>query len=113
MRHHRLIESNNQMAQLLVIYNKPTDPAAFDRHYRDVHVPLAKKIPGVRSFGTSDGTIKALAGSAAHLVAWLEFDSMDELNAALASSEGQATAADVANFASGGATLMTFDTRLM
>lgn len=36
---------------------------------------------------------------------------MDALQAALASPEGQAAAADFANIASGGATLLTFDTQ--
>jgi hypothetical protein len=34
---------------------------------------------------------------------------MADLNAALASAEGQAAAADVANFASGGVTLLVYD----
>jgi uncharacterized protein (TIGR02118 family) len=34
------------MAILMVLYNIPADPAAFDAHYINEHVPLAKKIPG-------------------------------------------------------------------
>ncbi|MEU6697792.1 EthD family reductase [Pseudonocardia sp. NPDC046786] len=40
-----------------------------------------------------------------HLVAELTFDSAESLRAGLASAEGQAAAADLANFADGGATL--------
>jgi uncharacterized protein (TIGR02118 family) len=97
------------MAQILVLYNTPADPAAFDRYYRDVHLPIAKKIPGLRSYSISSGPAQALAGTAPHLVAILTFDSMADLKAALVSPEGQATAADVPNFASGGATLLIYE----
>jgi len=97
------------MAQALVIYNTPTDPAAFDRYYRETHIPLAHKIPGLRSFSISKGPIQALAGAAPHLVAILNFDTMADLHAALASPEGQAAAADLPNFASGGVTLLIYD----
>ena len=99
------------MAQILVLYNNPADPAAFDRYYHDTHIPIAKKVPGLRSYRISNGPVQALSGNAPHLVAILEFDSVAEINAALASPEGQAAAADVPNFASGGAALMIFDTK--
>jgi len=53
--------------------------------------------------------VQALAGIAPHLVAILNFDSLADLNAALASPEGQAAAADLSNFASAGATLLIHD----
>lgn len=98
------------MAQLLVLYNAPADRAAFDRYYRDTHIPLAKKVPGLRSYSISAGAVEALAGNAPHLVACLSFDSMADLRSALASPAGQAAAADLSNFASGGATLLIHDT---
>jgi uncharacterized protein (TIGR02118 family) len=99
------------MAQLVVLYNKPADPAAFDRYYHQTHAPLAKKIPGLRSYVISDGPVQALAGTASHFVAILTFDSMADLNAALASPEGQAAAADLANFASAGVTLLACESK--
>jgi uncharacterized protein (TIGR02118 family) len=97
------------MAQLLALYNTPADRAAFDRYYRDTHIPLAKKIPGLRSYSISVGPVEALAGNAPYLVACLDFDSMADLRTALASPAGQAAAADVSNFASGGATLLIYN----
>ncbi len=44
------------MARLLVMYKTPRDAAAFDKHYADKHVPLAKKIPGLRKFEVSRGS---------------------------------------------------------
>jgi uncharacterized protein (TIGR02118 family) len=97
------------MAQALVIYNTPADPAAFDRYYHETHIPIARKIPGLQSYRISSGPVQALAGTTPHLVAILEFDSMADLSAALASSEGQAAAADLPNFATGGVTLLIYD----
>jgi uncharacterized protein (TIGR02118 family) len=97
------------VAQVLVLYNQPADSAAFDRYYRETHVPIANRIPGLRSCSVSQGPVAALAGGAPYLVAILNFDSMAELQAALASPEGQATAADLANFATGGATILVYD----
>jgi uncharacterized protein (TIGR02118 family) len=99
------------MAQVLVLYNTPADPAAFDLYYRRTHIPLAQKIPGLRSCVISSGAVQALSGTAPYLVAILNFDSMADLNAALASPEGQAAAADLSNFASGGATLLIYDSK--
>jgi len=101
------------MAQVLVLYNAPADPAAFDRYYQETHIPLARKIPGLRSYSISNGPVQALAGSAPYLVAILNFDSMADLSAALASPEGQAAAADLPNFASGGATLLIYDSKVV
>ncbi len=47
--------------------------------------------------------------STVHLVAILTFDSMEALQAALASPEGQKAAGDLAKFATGGADLLIFD----
>jgi uncharacterized protein (TIGR02118 family) len=100
------------MARLLVLYNHPADPAAFDRYYFEKHVPIAKKIPGVRSYVVSAGKPAMLAGTVSpYLIAELEFDSMAALQAGMGSPEGQAAAADVANFAQAGVTLLVFDTR--
>jgi len=98
------------MPQILVLYNPPADPAAFDKYYHETHIPIAKRIPGLRSYLISNGSPQLLAGDAVHLVAELSFDSMADINAALASPEGQATAADLPNFATGGASILIMDT---
>ena len=100
------------MAEVLVIYKTPTDPAAFDRYYAETHIPLAKKLPGLRKYQISQGSVAAPAGaSGVHLIATLSFDSMAAIQAALGSPEGQAAAGDLPNFASGGVDLMFYDTR--
>lgn len=100
------------MAQLVVTYKTPKDPAAFDKYYAETYIGLAKKIPGLRKYQINHGPITALAGASdAYLVAILTFDSATAIQAGLASPEGQAAAGDLPNFASGGADLILFDTK--
>ena len=100
------------MAKVVVLYKKPKDADAFDKYYASTHIPLAKKIPGLKKYDISKGDIATPAGaSGLHLVATLYFDSMDSLRAGLGSAEGKAAAGDLANFADGGADLYFFDTK--
>ena|SRR5436305_345933 len=100
------------MAKLVVLYKTPKSADAFDRYYFATHVPLAKKLPGLKKYDVSDGAVAAASGtSGVHLVATLYFDSLDAIKDAFASPEGKATAGDLANFADGGAELYFFDTK--
>lgn len=100
------------MARLLVMYKTPRDTAAFDKHYFEKHVPLAKKIPGVRGFEVSQGSVASpMGGSNYHLVAILQFDNVAAIQNAFASAEGQAAVADVQSFATGGVDIFMFDSR--
>jgi uncharacterized protein (TIGR02118 family) len=94
--------------RLLVQYGRPTDPTAFDQHYRDVHVPLVRKIPGLT--GVTIAHPRALDDQQApYLVAELDFESEEAFGAGLQSAEGQATAGDVPTFATGGVSMSHFD----
>ena len=97
-------------AKILVLYPQPADPAAFDKYYFGTHIPLARKVPHLRSMKFNAAAPMALAGAAPHLIAELEFASMADLQAGMASPEGQATAADVPNFASN-PTILIYETR--
>src|SRR5450755_938410 len=83
------------MAHVVVMYKTPKDTAAFDKYYFETHVPIAKKIPGLRKYEVSQGPVATPAGpSGFHLVATLHFDDMAAIQKAFASAEGQATAVD-------------------
>src|SRR5579871_822569 len=89
------------MVQLIVLYKTPRDTAAFDKHYFDVHIPLAKKIPGLKKYEVSRGpVINPMGRSDVHLVAVLEFEDTAALQKAFASPEGQAAAADAQSLGS-------------
>jgi uncharacterized protein (TIGR02118 family) len=100
------------MAELVVMYKTPKDTAAFDKHYSEKHIPIAKKIPGLRKYAVSQGPVATPAGpSAFHLIAILSFDNLAAIQAAFGSAEGKAAAADVQTFATGGADMLLFNTR--
>lgn len=90
------------MYQLTASYAHPEDPDAFLAHYRTTHAVLARKIPQVRSFGWK--VCESADGSRPphFLIAMLRWDSKDDALAALTSPEGEATVADLANFAGAG-----------
>lgn len=100
------------MAKLIAMYKQPADAKAFDEYYYSTHVPIAKKIPGLRGYEVSDGPVATPAGASTyHLVATLSFDSMSAIQQALNSPEGAATAADLGKFAQAGVDLLVFDTK--
>ncbi|BAM88236.1 conserved hypothetical protein [Bradyrhizobium oligotrophicum S58] len=100
------------MPKVLVLYKTPKSAEAFDKHYMTIHVPLAKKIPGLKSYDISRGPVNGPAGPTnIHLVATLVFDSMPALQAGMGSAEGKAAAGDLPNFADGGVDLYIFDTQ--
>jgi uncharacterized protein (TIGR02118 family) len=101
------------MVYLTVMYNPPADPAAFIDYYYATHVPLVKKMPGLRSFLVTEGPITNPDGSASPyaLIAHLIFDDAAALRASTGSPEGRTAGADTANFATGGVKMYVYETR--
>ena len=65
-------------ARFLALYEKPADPEAFDRHYREIHIPLGHRHP-CRSRGlVADRAWLEVRGQAARadqtaeFAAWVE-----------------------------------------
>ena len=95
--------------RLVVSYGQPDDPAAFDAYYRDTHTQLATSMPGLVRLTTGSPQGLDPSQPAPYLVAELDFESEQEMGAAFNSSEGKAAADDVANFATGGATMTHYE----
>jgi uncharacterized protein (TIGR02118 family) len=95
------------MTRLTVLYGHPKDPAAFDRYYHDVHIPIARRMEGLAGW-TIGKCVTATPGELPpyYMIVGLYAATRAELDAVLASPEGQATVADVPNFATGGFTFM-------
>lgn len=95
------------MIKLTALYGHPTDPNAFENYYAATHMPLVEKMSGVlrhekaKVVGTPTGDKPPY-----HRMFEAWFDSEDALKAAMGSPEGQAVVADLANFASGGVTII-------
>lgn len=95
-------------ARLVILYGHPDDPAAFEHYYANTHIPYATEhMPGVldvqnsRVVGTADGS-----RSPYYRTSHLTYDDVPSLREGIGSEDGQATIADLANFATGGATLL-------
>lgn len=101
------------MYRLTVLYGHPADPAEFDRYYHEVHIPLAKKMPGLKGW-TIGKCESATPGEPPpyYMIVGLYADTRADLEAILATPEGQATIADVPKFATGGFTFM-FDNEVV
>src|SRR5689334_15670018 len=61
------------MAKVYAMYKRPADPAAFDRYYYATHVPIARKLPGLRHYEVTTGPVTMVGGGDApyHLLAIL------------------------------------------
>jgi uncharacterized protein (TIGR02118 family) len=96
--------------KLTVVYDNPKDPEAFEKHYKDVHVPLAMKLPGLRRaefakvFPKEDGT-----PTPAYRTADLYFDDYKSACDALATPEGIAAGQDAVQLATGGVRFLLSD----
>jgi uncharacterized protein (TIGR02118 family) len=95
------------MVKLTLLYGKPTNAAAFEKYYAETHLPIAGKMPGVRKIelskviGTPDGSAPAF-----YRLADLYFDNLDHMKSVMGSPEGEAAVGDLANFATGGTTVL-------
>ena len=95
------------MVRLLVLYGQPKDPAAFDKYYQEVHIPIARQMKGLKRWtvgkvtGTADGQ-----RSPYYYLADLYMESREDFDTLLSSPEGQSAVADVPNYATGGATFL-------
>jgi uncharacterized protein (TIGR02118 family) len=88
------------MARMIVIYRAPKDKKAFDRHYFEVHIPMAKGLPGLMKYEVSVPPILSPVGwKDVYLVGTLHFESLEAIKAAFASECGRACAADRKIFA--------------
>jgi len=98
------------MVRFLVLYDTPADPEAFERHYREIHIPLVKQLPGLRRY-TISRNHRGVRGDASsyYMIAELDWDDMDALGAAFASEIGQAAAADVPKFAPTGVRSLVYE----
>lgn len=90
-----------------VLYGHPADAAAFEKYYAETHLSLVAKTQGVmkaeytKFLPNPDGSAPAY-----YRMAELYFAGPAEMQQALSSPEGQAMAADLANFATGGVTIL-------
>ena len=86
---------------IFVLHKRPDmDRDEFRRYWRDVHGPIAARMPGLRKYVQNYAVCLTPrpATSPCDGIAELWFDSAEAMQAAFASPEGVATMADSPNF---------------
>jgi uncharacterized protein (TIGR02118 family) len=89
--------------KLTVVYGTPEDKDAFDQHYRDVHMPIVERWPGVERVELA--TVTGGPGgspSPYHLIAEIYFADGAALDAALGSPAGREAGKDFMSIATPG-----------
>ena len=82
------------MVIMTVIYQTPRDIESFEKHYFDVHIPLAKQLPGLIKYELNDGKIKSTTGHSSYRIANLYFETIESMKNAFSSNIGQQCASD-------------------
>lgn len=91
--------------KLVAIYKQPSDTAAFDDKYFNTHVPLVRKVPGLKKILITRFT-RTIAGDGFYLMAEMFFDDEAALKTAMKSPEMAAAGENLNAFAAGLATMM-------
>ncbi|HEX4600314.1 MAG TPA: EthD family reductase [Gemmatimonadales bacterium] len=95
---------------VILLYHPPKDPAAFEKYYAATHVPLfashaqeigVTRVELVKFASTLDGKPATF-----YREADLRFASKEALDKGIATAGFKAVAADLANFATGGVTVL-------
>lgn len=95
------------MKKVPLLYGHPKDSDAFEKYYKETHLPLASKMKGVNKLeltkflSAPDGEKPAF-----YRMAELYFSSQSEMEKTLGSPEGKAAVSDLPNFTTGGVTII-------
>ncbi|MBE3590108.1 MAG: EthD family reductase [Firmicutes bacterium] len=90
------------MVKLVVLFKRPENPEEFERLYRDTHLPLARRMPGVRRMELSRFTGVPGGGEPPfYRMAELYFDSLEALESSMASPESREAARNLMSIARG------------
>lgn len=94
------------MYKLLVMYPMPESVEEFRKYYISTHLPLAATLPGLRGSRYSFD-VAGVPDTSPYYCIWEgEFDDEASMANALQSDIGQKVAADLENYATGGAVLV-------
>lgn len=94
-------------ATLVVLYTTPDNPADFDAHYRDVHLPIVRRWPGVEAVELTrvDATM-GRGESDYYLITRIRFADRAALDEALGSPAGREAGKDYAAIAPTGSFML-------
>ena len=91
------------VAKIVVLYPRPKEVDAFEKAYREDHVPMVPRFKGITKFVALRVVAEPGGGTPAyHRVAELHFPSMDTLTAAASLKEAQDAVAHAVSISTGG-----------
>ncbi len=99
------------MYKLIAIYNVPKDAETFEKHYREVHTPVTKKIPGLEKFVVNRVLGSPQGKPTQYVIAEMIFRDKETMDKAMASPEARESGKDAYRMATGGLTLLTVETQ--
>ena len=94
------------MFKLIALYKTPQDADAFLAHYKDIHMPLVHKLPGLVKAEVTRVVSTLMGEQGNFLLAEMYFSDEASYKAAMKSPENAAAGKDVGVFAAGLVTLM-------
>ncbi|HKR86856.1 MAG TPA: EthD family reductase [Phenylobacterium sp.] len=95
---------------MIALYKTPEDADAFFAHYREVHIPLVRKLPGLAKVEITQINKTLLGEKGNFLLAEMTFTDPEAFQAAMRSPENAAAGADAVAFAGELVTVMTGET---
>lgn len=92
------------MHTLTAIYRAPENKEEFDKHYREIHTPLAAKMEGLRKMEVTWVEKMLTPGNdtlaaAPHLVCTMYFDNAEALNDSMKQPNSRTAGKDLMSFA--------------
>ena len=93
--------------KMVVIYPRPHDEEAFEKAYKNEHIPLAeRKLKGMTRLVATKVLNSPQGKVTAYRIAEIHFSSMDDLNRCLESQDGQEVVAHANKLSTGGPPLL-------
>lgn len=94
--------------KMVVLYPEPADPAHFREYYVTHHLPLVAQMPGLLAWRYSFDVAATQGPSPYFAIFEADFADAAAMTAARESPQGLRVAADVANYATGGAVVLHY-----
>src|SRR5262244_365686 len=93
--------------KIVVIYPRPQDEEAFEKAYKDEHLPMAEqKLKGMTRLVATKVLSSPQGKVAAYRIAEVHFPSIDDLNKCLESEGGKAVVEHATKLSTGGAPIL-------
>jgi len=98
-------------AKIIVLFGVPKDPKMFEELYWREHVPMAKKMPGLKKYTVHKVAPPPGREPPYYQIVEMEFENMDALKKATRSPESQESTSHASKIATGGMTFLFVDSK--